>query len=310
MLDWDTLRLVSAVADEGSISGTARKLGINVATVSRQIGRLETALDTKLFDRRHNGLFPTPQGLEAIRVARSIEREIEGLVVRVDGSSKADEGQIRLSVPLNVMGYGFSSDILEFQNQYPKINFVLNATDEPADFESREADVVVRVGENPPASLWGFKIARVGVSFYGSKDFMSKWRKQIEKNSGTAKIPFIELYTANQAADREEFLSKFPNGYTCAACNGMDSLIPMVRQGLGAGRMMRYMAAAYPDLEKIFDCDEKWSRTVWILTHRDYRSVRRIRKFMEFIRDRFKDREGEFNVDHGNIGSVKDHSRS
>ncbi len=293
-LDWDTLRVVLAVSKEGSISGAARKLGVNIATISRQIGRAEEALEAKLFDRRHNGLFPTEQGLAAIDTAQAMQDEVEGLQGNVEGSILSEEGLIRLSLPLNVMQFGFADHLIAFQKLYPKIRFQINATDSPIDFESREADVVLRVGENPPASLWGFKIATVDVSFYGSTEFMAKWGDEIRDNPREAKVPFIELYTANPAADRDEFLAHFPNAIKCASCNGMDSLIPMLRNGIGAGRVMRYMARSYPELELIFDCSDSWSRTVWILTHRDYRSTHRVRIFLEFIRDRFKKRNFEF----------------
>jgi len=58
--------------------------------------------------------------------------------------------------------------------------------------------------------------------------------------------------------------------------------------------MMRYMARAFSDLELVFDCDEQWSRTVWVLTHRDLKSVHRIRLFIEFLKDRFAARKFEF----------------
>jgi len=74
----------------------------------------------------------------------------------------------------------------------------------------------------------------------------------------------------------------------------MDSLIPMVRDGIGAGRMMRYMARAFNDLELVFDCDEQWSRTVWVLTHADLKSVHRIRLFIEFLKDRFAENKFKF----------------
>lgn len=294
MFDWDTLRFVLAVSREGTILGAARELGVNVATVSRQIGRAEEALQAKLFDRRHKGLSPTAHGQLAIKVAASIYGDIERLHRQVEGTNQDEAGTIRFSLPLNVMPYGFSGDIRKFKSKHPGVTFEVNATDDQVDFSELEADVVLRVGENPPASLWGYKIATVAVSFFGSQAFMEEWGDRIEKEPDTAPVPFIELSTARPAADREEFLARFPMGQSYASCNGMDSLIPLVRDGVGAGRMMNYMARQYPDLVKIFGCSEQWSRSVWILTHRDYRNTRRIRLFMDFIRDRFEERERNF----------------
>lgn len=294
MLDWDTLRVILSVAREGTIMGAARELDVNVATVSRQISRAEKALGAKLFNRRHKGLTPTQDGLIAIKAAQAVEEQVVKLHQRVEGSNQVEAGQIRLSVPLNVMQYGLASDIRQFQNKHPDITFDINATDQEVDFTALQADVVVRVGENPPNSLWGFKIATVGVSFYASRDFMDKWGPHIETDPATAPIPYITLSPANPLADRDEFKTRFPKAHHYGACNGMDSVIPLVREGVAAGRMMRYMGRTYPDLVKLFDCDETWSRTVWVLTHQDYQNTKRIRIFMEFIRDQFQSRMNDF----------------
>ena len=294
MVDWSLLRFVLEASRAGSASGAARNLGVNIATVSRQIARAEEALDAKLFDRRNKGLFPTKEGLAAIKTAMAVEKEIEDLEMQVIGANQSEAGTIRFSMPLNVMQFGFTEHIRAFQKAYPKISFEINATDDVVDFEALQADVVIRVGENPPDSLWGHIIAKVGVSFFASSEFMDRWGSEIKANPDTVELPYIELYTANSTADRDELISRFPNAVKVASCNGMDSLIPMVRDGIGAGRMMRYMGQSFDDLEMIFACDEKWTRTVWILTHRDYASVRRIRLFLDFIKDRFAARDFNF----------------
>ena len=223
-----------------------------------------------------------------------MEGQIETLFRQVEGANMDEAGVIRFSLPLNVMAYGFANDIRRFQELHPKITFEVDATDEAVDFANLEADVVLRVGENPAPSLWGFKIATVGVSFFASQNFMEIWRENIENNPLNAPIPYIEFSTANPAADRDEFLARFPKANVVSTCNGMDSLVPMMREGLGAGRMMRYMARAYPDLVKIFDCSTQWSRSVWILTHRDFRETKRVRLFMEFVKDRLQSRGSDF----------------
>ncbi|NEK06162.1 LysR family transcriptional regulator, partial [Rhizobium leguminosarum] len=46
-LDWNDLRLVLAVAREGSLSGAARKLGVTHSTVFRRLGTIEMAIGTR-----------------------------------------------------------------------------------------------------------------------------------------------------------------------------------------------------------------------------------------------------------------------
>ncbi|WP_246734643.1 LysR family transcriptional regulator [Rhizobium sp. RHZ02] len=51
MVDWEDIRHFLAVAQSGTLSGAARGLKVDHATVSRRLAALEAELDVKLVDR-------------------------------------------------------------------------------------------------------------------------------------------------------------------------------------------------------------------------------------------------------------------
>jgi len=51
-MDWDHIRVFLEVARTGQILGAARRLGVNHATVARQLTALEQELKTQLVERR------------------------------------------------------------------------------------------------------------------------------------------------------------------------------------------------------------------------------------------------------------------
>ncbi|NLH81511.1 MAG: LysR family transcriptional regulator, partial [Phyllobacteriaceae bacterium] len=57
--DWNDLRFFLAVAQAGTLTGAARRLGTDHATVSRRVSALETAIGAKLFERTPQGYLPT-----------------------------------------------------------------------------------------------------------------------------------------------------------------------------------------------------------------------------------------------------------
>jgi DNA-binding transcriptional LysR family regulator len=61
-MHWDNLRHFLAVARSGSLSGAARRLGVNPATVLRRIQQLEQELETRLFLREPSGYVRTSAG--------------------------------------------------------------------------------------------------------------------------------------------------------------------------------------------------------------------------------------------------------
>ncbi|MEM1160748.1 MAG: LysR family transcriptional regulator [Pseudomonadota bacterium] len=294
MLDWDTLRVVLALAREGTLIGAARQLDVNQATASRHLSRAEAALKAKLFNRRHKGLIPTEAGRAAIAAAHEIEDKISALHAKVHGADLSEDGQLHLSVPQNALSRNLSADIQSFQGRYPGIAFDINATDEEMDFADLDVDVVIRVCEEPPHSLWGYRISRVAEALYATDRFLSRWQGRMTEQPAAVELPFVALADSRQAERRAEVVSSFPEAKVIGTCNTADSFVSLVRSGVGIGQMMQYIAEPHADLVKVRDCGPGWSHDVWILTHRDHRETRRIRAFMDFIRDRFNERDGVF----------------
>ena len=76
MIDWSDLRFVLETVRQGGLSGAARILGVNHATVSRRISSAEAAAGALLFDRLPGGYRPTEAGLEAPALLRPWKRRV------------------------------------------------------------------------------------------------------------------------------------------------------------------------------------------------------------------------------------------
>ena len=70
--NWDDLRFVLAVAEEGTVSAAARRLRVNHATVLRRVAAYEAATGLVLFDRT------------AREKVAKLEREQKTLTARVE----------------------------------------------------------------------------------------------------------------------------------------------------------------------------------------------------------------------------------
>ena len=75
-MDWDRIRIFLAVARSGQISGAAKGLGLNHATVGRQLTALEEELGTTLVERQTNGCVLTQAGEVLMRSAEKVESEL------------------------------------------------------------------------------------------------------------------------------------------------------------------------------------------------------------------------------------------
>lgn len=75
--DLTDLRLFSAVAEAGSITAGAARVGLALAAASARIRGMETALGAPLLERGRRGVRPTPAGLLMARQGRLVLAQME-----------------------------------------------------------------------------------------------------------------------------------------------------------------------------------------------------------------------------------------
>ena len=83
--DWDDLRIVDAIAREGSLAGAARRLRVRHSTVFRRLAAIEQKLGVRLFERFRDGYAPTPAGEKVANLVLSLERALAGQDLRPSG---------------------------------------------------------------------------------------------------------------------------------------------------------------------------------------------------------------------------------
>ncbi|MBU2889181.1 MULTISPECIES: LysR family transcriptional regulator [Celeribacter] len=87
-----------AVAEDGSVSAAAKRLGASPSAVSQQISNLETALGTELINRRERPMSLTPAGRVLRRRAQSILLEAARARSEIAGLDLSHLGQLRLGM--------------------------------------------------------------------------------------------------------------------------------------------------------------------------------------------------------------------
>lgn len=134
-----------AIVDAGSISAAARALGVPRATLSRQLGRLESRLGVRLLNRTTRSLVLTRAGAALYPRARSLLEEAHAAVAAVQRLDDVPRGLLRLSsAPLTspVLGALVSA----FLRAYPEVQVELHTTTRHVDLAAEQIDVALRGG--------------------------------------------------------------------------------------------------------------------------------------------------------------------
>lgn len=96
-INWDDLRFVLAVARAGSLSGAARALGVNHATVLRRITGFERDLGVTIFDRTARGYRVAPRRAKVIAAMQGAETAIMGVERMLSAARSPLAGVVRVT---------------------------------------------------------------------------------------------------------------------------------------------------------------------------------------------------------------------
>ncbi|MGB7406347.1 MAG: LysR family transcriptional regulator [Pacificimonas sp.] len=142
--DWDKLRLFHSVAEAGSFTEGARRLGMSQPALSRQIAALEEALGAKLFHRHARGLALTHEGEQLAEVATESHDHIERVRQTIEQSQGKPTGEIRLTTTISFGSTWLARALADFGPLYPDITVAMILADDDLDLARREADVAIR----------------------------------------------------------------------------------------------------------------------------------------------------------------------
>ncbi len=92
------LEVLLAIEACGSISGAARKLGVDQPHLTRQLRRIEQRLDISVFLRTARGVIPTDAGLRVLALARTALGIIDDLAVDPDDDMFSNCSRLTLRV--------------------------------------------------------------------------------------------------------------------------------------------------------------------------------------------------------------------
>jgi DNA-binding transcriptional LysR family regulator len=116
------LEALKAVAETGSFTRAADRLGMSQPGLSRQIQRLERELGTRLLERRGTGAILTEAGRESMQFAIRTISDFDALVSRFGPDPSALTGAIRIAASSTPAEYLVPALIAEFTTEHTGIS--------------------------------------------------------------------------------------------------------------------------------------------------------------------------------------------
>ncbi len=280
MEDLNDLRLVALIAQTGSLSGAARRLGVNHATVFRRIAQLEDRVAVRLFERTSGRYHATPAGDELARAGAAMNDTATQALLRVAGQDLRPSGAVRISTTDSLALTLLYPIMAQCRAQYPQITLTVSVDNNAANLSRRDADIAVRPTGRPPEHLIGKRIAPLLFRVFGSKHY---W-KRTAKLATLGAHEWIALDDSHSGHRTLRWLEGVkPLVEVGLRANSFGSIRQACMEGLGLAMLPSFMGDATPALQAVGDPVPECATELWLLTHPDLRETTRVKVVFQLL---------------------------
>ncbi|OYX45496.1 MAG: hypothetical protein B7Z02_00620 [Rhodobacterales bacterium 32-67-9] len=167
--NWDDLRFILAVAEEGSVSAAARRLGVNHATVLRRVAAYEDAAGFEIFDKTPRGYVVPGARTRIIDAAREVDRAVQAVGRMLQGTRAPLVGEVRVTSTDSFCQYVLPPMIARLRRASPELRIELLCSNSHLDLARTHADITVRPAVKLPDDLVGEAAAILGFGVFRAR---------------------------------------------------------------------------------------------------------------------------------------------
>jgi len=143
-LNWDDLRIIAAVKDEGTFAGASTRLRIDETTVARRLARIQRTLGVRLFEAADGLRKPTPQCERILAHIRDMAIQV-AKIGQIGDSLPELAGRLRIACTNGIAEQILAPRLAAFLAQHPGLAIQLLSSSENVQFSRWQADIAIRL---------------------------------------------------------------------------------------------------------------------------------------------------------------------
>lgn len=285
--DWNHARAFLAVAEGGSLSAAARRLGQTQPTISRQIAALEDALGLTLFERTGRSVHLTQAGVDLLDHVRTMSEGANMVSLAASGRARSIEGLVRITASEMMSAYILPRFLPGLRAQAPRLELEIIADNEPRDLLHREADIAIRHLRPDQPDLMMRRLSDLTFRFYAATAYLDR--------HGTPAPDALEGHQIVSYVSAARMLGYLrPAGLALSEANILVSTSSqcvaweLARGGHGMIVAPDLAVARDPDMRPVLSEIPPFTVPTWLVAHRELRTSRRIRLVFDHLVDALK----------------------
>jgi DNA-binding transcriptional LysR family regulator len=284
--DWNRAKAFLVVAEQSSLSGAARELGLAQPTIGRQIASLEEELGVTLIDRAANGVILTETGLALAEHVRLMGEAANKVALTASGNAQSIEGTVRISATETDCVYLLVDILAELRELQPGIRIELLATDSVSDLRKREADIALRNGRPTSPDLFARLVREDVAHLYAATSYLERHgRPQSPDDFLDAKMLGFDD-DGRWLAGLKGLGLPVESGNIVSISNSHVAMWEMTKAGMGIGVNSESRGDAEPGVERAAPFMPGFAYQLWLVSHRELKTSRRIRLVFDFLAER------------------------
>ena len=281
--DWNQLRAFLATAEEGSFSSAARVLRTTQPTIGRQIGALEESLGVTLVERTTRGLTLTETGRDLMDHVRAMGEAATLISMVADGKSQDVTGEVTVT-GTDLLSAAILPGVLKpLRQAAPGIRVRILATSDMQNLTQREADIAIRHVRPDQPNLIARHLGDFRANLYAASEYLGRVGRPHTPRD-VANFDFVGN------ADPERLMAPLHNmgvpvqaeSFVMSSASGVVAW-ELVKAGFGVSMQPEALGEAEPGVEKVLPDFPSLEFPIWLVTHRELQTSRRIRIVFDLL---------------------------
>lgn len=241
----ESMSILVAAVEAGSLSAAARRLGTPLSTISRKVSELEAHLKARLLNRSGRKLTLTNAGRAYVEACKRILEDVGEAERAASGEYSAPKGDLVITAPIVFGRLHVLPVAMEFLKAYPDVDIRCLLTDRVVNLLEDHVDLAVRIGELPDSSLIATRIGSIRRVVCGSPAYFGQ--RGTPKDIG--ELAVHDCITFEELSSPDVWV--FPTGksnvsaavHSRLVVNTAEAAIDAAIAGLGITRVLSYQVA-------------------------------------------------------------------
>jgi DNA-binding transcriptional LysR family regulator len=289
--DWNQVRAFLATAEEGSFSGAARVLKTTQPTVGRQIGGLRGARRDPRRTQRP-GADADRSGRDLLDHVRAMGEAATLISMVADGKSQEVSGEVTVT-GTDLLSAAILPRVLKpLREAAPGIRVRILASSDMENLTQRDADIAIRHVRPDQPDLIARHLGDFRANLYAATDYLDRAGRP-----RTVRDIADHDFVGN--ADPERLMAPLhnmgvpvrPESFVMSSASGVVAW-ELLKAGLRRLHAARSLGDAEPGLEKVLPGFPSLEFPIWLVTHRELQTSRRIRVVFDLLARGLAERVG------------------